>query len=98
MPVYFPSVGEVTKGIEENGCFSMERVELMNPRSNISARVIISHVRAACEGIFTQHFGESVMDKMFTNTLAKAQEASNSPLVEADLYHSLQLFYVLKRK
>ncbi|XP_057804899.1 loganic acid O-methyltransferase-like [Salvia miltiorrhiza] len=96
LPLYFPRVGEVREVIKENGSFSMERGELTNSRSNVSARAMINHVRAGLEGMFTRHFGESVMEKVFAKALAKADEASEE--VEASLRDSSQLFYVLKRK
>ncbi|XP_042040814.1 loganic acid O-methyltransferase-like isoform X2 [Salvia splendens] len=93
---YFPRKGEVREVIEEDGCFSVERAEMINPRSNIRARVIVGHLRAGMEGSFTEHFGESVMEKVFGRALDKADEVSD--LLEASLRDSPQLFYVLKRK
>ncbi|XP_047974488.1 loganic acid O-methyltransferase-like [Salvia hispanica] len=93
---YFPCMGEVREVIEEDGCFSVERAEMVNPRSNISARAIVGHLRAGMEGSFKEHFGESVMEKVFGRALDKADEVSD--LLEASLRDSPQLFYVLKRK
>lgn len=47
------------------------------------------------EGILTAHFGDSVVEKLFSNMLAKGEEIL--PLMEAGFDHSTQLFVVLKR-
>ncbi|KAL1566452.1 gibberellin A4 carboxyl methyltransferase [Salvia divinorum] len=93
---YFPRMGEAGEVIEEDGCFSVERAEMINPRSNLSARAIVGHLRAGMEGSFKEHFGESVMEKVFGRALDKADEFSDQ--LEASLRDSPQLFYVLKRK
>lgn len=85
------------RAIEENGCFCIKRVEVTNPNSEMRARDIMLLSRAAGEALFKQHFGESATEKMFAMALAKAEEAPISHTVEADLRHSAELFYVLKR-
>lgn len=96
-PVYYPSLREMTKVVEKNESFCIESVEFTNPRSEISGHAIVLNLRASTEATFAQHFGESAAEKMFSKALAKVGEASNSDMVEADLYHSAQLYYVLKR-
>ncbi|KAK4436788.1 Loganic acid O-methyltransferase [Sesamum alatum] len=100
LPIYAPSVGEMTKLIEKNGCFSIERIELTNPRSKvdepIDVRSLIMHLRAGMEAVFTKHFGDGVVEKMFDKTLGKSEEFSN--FLKSNYPNSGQLFVVLKRK
>lgn len=98
LPVYAPTVGEMRKVIEGNGCFSIETMELTNPTSQVGAinvASLIMHLRAGMEGILTAHFGNSVVDKMFIKISERAQEMSH--LLEARYHNSTQLFIVLKR-
>ncbi|KAI3455091.1 hypothetical protein Pfo_011754 [Paulownia fortunei] len=99
LPIYAPTVGEMTKVTEKNGCFSIERIELINPRSQVNGSInvhsLIMHLRAGMEGIFTKHFGNGVVEKMFNKTLAKSKEISE--FLEAGYRNSTQLFVVLKR-
>ncbi|TKY69217.1 S-adenosylmethionine-dependent methyltransferase [Spatholobus suberectus] len=69
-PYYAPSPVEMTKLIEMNGRFSIERMELTNPAPWLKSidEVIpewIIHVRAAMEAIFTRQFGYEVAHEMF---------------------------------
>ncbi|XP_057804902.1 loganic acid O-methyltransferase-like [Salvia miltiorrhiza] len=102
LPIYAPTVGEMRRVIEKNGCFMIERMELTDPRSKVDGAIdvgsLIMHMRAGMEGIFTTHFGDSVVDRMFAKASAKAQEMSH--LLESTYHQSsaTQLFLVLKRK
>ncbi|KAH6799174.1 hypothetical protein C2S51_035658 [Perilla frutescens var. frutescens] len=98
LPIYAPTVGEMRKVIEGNGCFSIETMELTNPRSQVGALDVVSlikHLRAGMEGILTPHFGKSVVDKMFIKISEKDQEMWRC--LEACNHTSTQLFLVLKR-
>ncbi|XP_011073160.1 probable S-adenosylmethionine-dependent methyltransferase At5g38100 [Sesamum indicum] len=100
LPIYAPSVGEMTKLIEKNGCFSIKRIELTNPRSKVDEPIdvhrVIMHMRAGMEAVFTKHFGDAVVDKMFDKALAKCGEISE--FLKSSYPESTQLFVVLKRK
>ncbi|KAL0415565.1 UNVERIFIED_CONTAM: Loganic acid O-methyltransferase [Sesamum latifolium] len=100
LPIYAPSVGEMTELIEKKGCFSIERIELTNPRSKIDEAIdvhrLIMHLRAGMESVFTKHFGDGVVEKMFDKTLAKSGEISE--FLKSSYPKSTQLFVVLKRK
>ncbi|KAK6120547.1 hypothetical protein DH2020_045713 [Rehmannia glutinosa] len=100
LPIYFPSDEEMRKVIEKNGCFSIERIELVNPMSQVNGVVnldsLIMHLRAGMEGIFTKHFGYDVTEKMFNKTLSKSEEILK--LLESGHFNSTQLSVVLKRK
>lgn len=97
--MYSPTVGEMREVIEKDGRFRVEKMELTNPRSEvgpIDVGSLIMHLRAGMEGIFTAHFGSSVVEKMFVNVSAKAQQISR--FLEAVDPASTQLFLVLNRK
>lgn len=89
--------------IEENGCFSIERLELRNPRSNDEGAVdvasLIAHLRAGTEGAFAAHFGSSVVEKMFSKVYERAQEISQL-LASSSGSHNRHnhIFVVLKRR
>lgn len=95
LAVYLPSEEEARKAIEEDGHFRIERLEVTNPRTRMSAGAIAMHIRAGLEGIIRQELGDSLMEKIFDEFSAKAEE--DPFMVEASLYNSAQLFYVLKR-
>ncbi|XP_006364076.1 probable S-adenosylmethionine-dependent methyltransferase At5g38100 [Solanum tuberosum] len=97
LPIYFPSIEDMTKVVEKNGYFSIKRMELTNPQSNIDAKSCISHLRASLEGTFTKHFGSKIANEMFERTLEKIEEIS--AWLEDEYYKtSRQLLLVLKCK
>lgn len=85
--------------LEKEGRFSIERLEMTNPysqyRKEHSIESMIKQVRASMEGILSANFGDSVVDKLFSEMLAKSEEIL--PLMEAGFEHSTQLLLVLKR-
>ncbi|KAG6404120.1 hypothetical protein SASPL_136360 [Salvia splendens] len=100
LPIYAPVMGEMKRVIENNGCFSIEKMELTDPRSKVDGPIdvakLIMHMRAGMEGVFSAHFGDSVVDKMFAKISDKAQEMSH--FIESGYSKSTQLLVVLKRK
>lgn len=87
--------------VEENGHFSIERMELTAPttwlQGPIDIRDWINHVRAAMEGIFTQHFGNdlNIIDQMFERVIPKLEHHHEE--INSSLHEKVQLFLVLKR-
>ncbi|KAI3925425.1 hypothetical protein MKW98_015773 [Papaver atlanticum] len=63
LPVYSTSPKEVKDAVENNGCFSIERIELNNS-SNI-AQIYGDHERAVGEGIIKEYFGNDITEKLF---------------------------------
>ncbi|XP_060196429.1 loganic acid O-methyltransferase-like [Lycium barbarum] len=97
LPLYFPSLEDMTKVVKKNGNFSIERIELTYAQFNSDAKSFIGHVRAGLEGIFTKHFGSKVVEEIFERTLGKSEEIS--AWLKAEFYKTArQLFLVLKRK
>ncbi|KAK7310139.1 hypothetical protein RJT34_07439 [Clitoria ternatea] len=100
LPFYAPSLEEMTKLIEVNGRFSIERMELTNPAPWLKSptQVVpewVMHVRAAMEAIFTRHFGKEVTHEMFQR-LTK-QLLDKRDLLETKYRDKTQFFAVLKR-
>ncbi|XP_061359794.1 loganic acid O-methyltransferase-like [Gastrolobium bilobum] len=101
LPYYAPSPEEMTKMIEVNGQFSIERMELTNPApwlKSISHTIpeCISHMRAAMDGIFTRQFGNEVTNEMFQRLIKHLSDKSE--LLNTKYRDKTQFFIVLKRK
>ncbi|KAL3502064.1 hypothetical protein ACH5RR_036513 [Cinchona calisaya] len=100
LPIYAASVKEMTKLIEKNGCFTIEKLEVADPRSKIpnlvSAQGLIMHLRAGMEGLFTKQFGSQNMEEMFNRTTQKIPEIKR--WLESGYRKETQLIVVLKRK
>ncbi|KAM3218036.1 loganic acid O-methyltransferase-like [Capsicum annuum] len=61
VPTYFPSPKDMTKAVEKNNCFSIERIELTYPKSKLveeaDAKTLIINLRAVLEVLLVNHFG-----------------------------------------
>ncbi|KAG5581407.1 hypothetical protein H5410_052034 [Solanum commersonii] len=93
---YFPSSEDMTKVVEKNGCFSIERMAGKS-QSGIDANSFINHIRAGSEEMFTIHFGSKIAEEMFERTLEKIEEIS-AWLEDEYCKTKRQLFLVLKSK
>lgn len=103
IPIYITSPSEMTKLIEKNGHFSIERMEVAEPatwlKGRIDIEVWINHVRAAMEATFIQHFkNKELIDEMFERVIKKLSQSHYSEEINQKLHEKLQLFAVLKRK
>ncbi|KAL3510416.1 hypothetical protein ACH5RR_029817 [Cinchona calisaya] len=100
LPIYSASPREMASLVKRNGCFSIETMEMTDPRSKIDDPVnvqsLIMHLRAAMEGIFTKHFGSEIVDEMFKRTLKRS--ADISLCLDSGYKEGTQLFVVLKHK
>ncbi|KAK2978452.1 hypothetical protein RJ640_023710 [Escallonia rubra] len=100
LPVYAATPKEITEVIKDVGCFSIERMEVADPRSKIGSSVnvhsLIMHFRAGLEDIFTKHFGCEVIDELFERTFLK--EAEISYAMESSYKKGTQLIVALKRE
>lgn len=80
LPTYFASPQEVEAIVERNGCFRLERMEILPqaiPSGNFSrGKVMSSHMRAGMEGMFKEHFGEEIIDELFDAFHKKLDESS----------------------
>lgn len=102
LPLYFISAQELEAIIERNGCFSIEKMEILHP--TITAQSLIStphkgqaisfHIRAATAGLIKAHFGEEILDQLFDSYSRKVED-EYSLIVSAI---TLNYCAVLKRK
>ncbi|CAN4114014.1 unnamed protein product [Withania somnifera] len=100
LPVYFPSPEDMTKVVEKNGCFSIERIEFSYPKSRLvdeaDAKTLMINLRSVLEGVFIHHFGSEIAEEVFTRTILKSDEIS--AWMKTNYKKSCQLFVSLKRK
>ncbi|KAG5628387.1 hypothetical protein H5410_000104 [Solanum commersonii] len=100
VPVYFPSIEDMTKVVEKNDCFSIERIELTHPKSKLvdeaNAKTLMINLRAVFEGLFINHFGREIAKEAFTRTILKSDEIS--AWMKINYKKACQLFIALKRK
>ncbi|XP_059666851.1 loganic acid O-methyltransferase-like [Cornus florida] len=100
IPAYCPSPKEISRLVEENGCFSIERMQMMDPRSKMhspfDAHTFIMHLRAVMEGVFTKHFGSEIVGETFERISKKSAEFSC--LLDKSYNERNQVYFVLKHK
>ncbi|XP_059278619.1 loganic acid O-methyltransferase-like [Lycium ferocissimum] len=100
LPMYFFSPEDMTKVVEINGCFSIERMELTYPTSRLvdeaDAKTLMINLRAVVEGLFINHFGSKIAEEACARTIIKSEEIS--AWMKANYEKSCQLFVALKRK
>ncbi|XP_060196444.1 loganic acid O-methyltransferase-like [Lycium barbarum] len=100
LPMYFFSSEDMTKVVERNGCFSIERMELTYPKSRLvdeaDAKTLMINLRAVVEGLFINHFGSKIAEEACARTILKSEEISE--WMKANYEKSCQLFVALKRK
>ncbi|XP_059649234.1 loganic acid O-methyltransferase-like isoform X2 [Cornus florida] len=91
---------EIVRLVEENGCFSIERMQMMDFTSKrkapLDAHKIIMHLRAAMGGVFTKHFGSEIVGEMFDRVSQKTAEFSC--VLNKGNNERNQVFFVLKHK
>ncbi|KAK4380601.1 hypothetical protein RND71_002463 [Anisodus tanguticus] len=75
LPIYFFSAEDMTKVVERNDCFSIERIELTYPKSKLvdeaDAKTLMINLRAALEGILINHFGSKIAEEACARTILK---------------------------
>ncbi|XP_059649242.1 loganic acid O-methyltransferase-like isoform X2 [Cornus florida] len=91
---------EISRLVEENGCFIIERMQMMDPRSKMNspfdAHTFIMHLRAGMEGVFTKHFGSEIVGEVFERISKKSAEFSY--LLDKIYNERNRVFFVLKHK
>ncbi|WMV06708.1 hypothetical protein MTR67_000093 [Solanum verrucosum] len=100
LPLYYPSLQDMTKVVEKNGLFSIERMELINIKSNLvdeaDAKTLMINLRAVLEELLINHFGSEIAKEACQRTILKSEEIS--AWMKANYEKSCQLFIALKRK
>ncbi|PHT30757.1 hypothetical protein CQW23_29677 [Capsicum baccatum] len=100
LPMYFPSPEDMTKVVEKNGCFSIERMELTYPKSKLvdeaDAKTLMINLRTSLEGLIINHFGSEIAEEACARTILKSEEIST--WMKVNYEKPSQLFVALKRK
>ncbi|XP_006367613.1 probable S-adenosylmethionine-dependent methyltransferase At5g38100 [Solanum tuberosum] len=100
LPLYYPSPQEMTKVVEKNGLFSIERMELINIKSNLvdeaDAKTLMTSLRSSIEGVIISHFGSKIAEEACARTILKSEEISEWMKVNNE--KPSILFVALKRK
>ena len=102
LPMYVPSLEEMTELVQKNGCFDIEKMELTSPGvlhesmtdTSSMGKAIVMHVRAGMERMLIQHFGSEIIDELFNRYAQKFEEFPHHVLPSK----KVQLFVVLIRK
>lgn len=100
LPLYFPTLEEMTEIVKKNGCFSIALMKIPNPNLEILPKISLdnglSHIRAVTEGVLTNHFGQEVVDELFERAIQKRAEIPKA--LESSYKKGSELFVVLQRK
>ncbi|KAM5558479.1 loganic acid O-methyltransferase [Rosa sericea] len=99
VPIYYVCPRELEAAVERNGCFSIEIMEhlptVMEPGTiSNNSKLFASHMRAAMEGLFKQHFKEEILDELFDLFHKKVEEQHSA----FELGKAVDILIVLKRK
>ncbi|PHU09061.1 hypothetical protein BC332_20921 [Capsicum chinense] len=90
----------MTKAVEKNNCFSIERIELTYPKSKLveeaDPKILMINLRPVLEVLFVNHFGSEIAEEAFTRTILKSDEIST--WMKTNYQKACQLFVALKRK
>ncbi|CAL2262357.1 unnamed protein product [Prunus armeniaca] len=98
LPMYYMSSQELEAAVEQNGYFSIERLEYL-PRVPVDDTVseqLASHLRAALEGLIEQQFGEEILDELFDRYRKKVEEQLS--ILEIESGKPTHFLAALKRK
>ncbi|KAF3618946.1 putative S-adenosylmethionine-dependent methyltransferase-like [Capsicum annuum] len=100
VPTYFPSPKGMTRVVDKNGCFSIERIDLTYPKSKLldeaDAKTLMINLRVVLEGLFVNYFGSEIAKEAFARTIVKSDEIST--WMKKNYQKACQLFVALKRK
>ncbi|XP_021911574.1 probable S-adenosylmethionine-dependent methyltransferase At5g38780 [Carica papaya] len=99
LPIYNASTEELKELIDEVNYFTIERMEEYSLGSIKMARdtqVVISHIRAAFEGLIRNHFGDEVIEELFED-YTKAYAENLNTFQESSTKHNSTFAIILKR-
>ncbi|XWS08335.1 hypothetical protein CRYUN_Cryun41cG0070800 [Craigia yunnanensis] len=98
LPIYYTSPKELRQIIEGNGCFSIERMDILNnPKQHIvmpDLRQRMLFIRVLVEMLIQKHFGTQIIDQLFEIYTKKLLESSI--FLNPDYQKSIALFVLLK--
>ncbi|XP_021296780.1 probable S-adenosylmethionine-dependent methyltransferase At5g38780 [Herrania umbratica] len=99
LPIYYASPDEIEKLIQDNGCFSIVRMETFpgNGKHIYNSQMWTLIVRAAFEAIISNNFGSEMVEELF-ELYNKKHMDNVSIFSRDDVISLLHLNVVLKRK
>lgn len=101
VPHVYPSVKQMSRAVEKNGCFEVVKMEIRNARPNVEAPIDIEsavmHLRALAEASVANHLGPRTVEELF-NRAVDRKTLFAQMLYSAGIQIGSQLFAVLKRK
>ncbi|KAL7137578.1 hypothetical protein ABFS83_10G102100 [Erythranthe nasuta] len=101
IPHVYPSVKQMKRLVEQNGCFEIVKMELRNARSNMEAPIDIEsavmHLRAFTEETIVHQLGIEIVDELFKRAV-KQKNKFYQMLHASGIEIGAQFFAVLKRK
>ncbi|KAH6779037.1 hypothetical protein C2S52_010274 [Perilla frutescens var. hirtella] len=102
-PSVSPSMKDMRRVVEKNGCFEIVRMELgeaelpSNGDGEVDAERVLVLYRAASEKTFANHFGNEIVDQLYVRAIQKKLKYTQN-LHSFGVKTSTQLFAALKRK
>ncbi|KAK6931581.1 SAM dependent carboxyl methyltransferase, partial [Dillenia turbinata] len=100
IPIYYARKEELETLIQNNGCFDIERMEvlprLMHEATTLEAKKFILMLRAACEVLICEHFGAQIIEELFQRFYEKIIESGM--LWDSNYMPFVDIFLLLKRK
>lgn len=100
LPIYFPTSKELEVIIERNGCFTIEKMDMLwDPLQNMkfSPQSVVGRLRSVFEGVFKEHFGSEFVDHIF-NYFATKLAGILFSFKEMKQHSKVNFFVLLKRK
>ncbi|KAA8547759.1 hypothetical protein F0562_004188 [Nyssa sinensis] len=100
LPLYHTSPHELKESIETNGYFNIERMDFFTPHTppdSPDCEILALHLRAAIEGLITEHFGtDQIIEELFERYAKKMEE--NLFVFDVKYRKEFVIFACLKRK
>lgn len=101
IPHVYPSVEQMSRIVEKNGCFSIVKMELRNarpdPKAPIDYEVAVMNLRAFAEGTFANHFRSNTVEEIFRRAIQQKSKFVHM-LDSSGIEVGAQLFAILMRK
>lgn len=97
IPHVYPSMKEMRRVVEKNGCFEIVRMEHGGARGSMDIESAIMHLRACSEGTMAKHFGNEIVKELFERAIQQKLNYAHI-LVTSGVQNADQLFAALKRK
>ncbi|XP_073057660.1 loganic acid O-methyltransferase-like [Primulina eburnea] len=101
IPHVYPSVKQMSRIVEKNGCFSIVNMKLRNaridPKAPLDLELGVMHMRALAEGTFKNHFSGDTVEEIFRRAIQLKSKFGHM-LDSSGIEVGAQLFAVLMRK